>query len=257
MKPLSKIFSRFAQVGSAVIVPAIILWIDHFGWVSQDHPVNAKWGLLASAVVLLAALYQLVRADKRKLLLAVRVLFGISFSLVILLATNWITAVVLAAGYAAVLMALSSELAGAGRLVASGALQFVSLWAIFLAGAVWRWPIIVLLLLTYAATYTSASWLLDPYEERARPLLATAWALIACECAYVFSIWLVNYIWHNGWVILPQAALVITALGYVFASIYLAHKDSKLGRWRLAEYLLIGLLLIVIVAVGTKWSGSI
>lgn len=258
---LPKLKSAPALAGHTFYVlleSAAVFWVAHLGWAAADHPVNGMWGMAAFGLSAAASLVFYVRAKERKLVLAVKLLLGFSFSLIILLSTNLSAALTAAALYAVLILAYEqARLNDNIRLVIAGVAQFATLWAIFLSGAAWKWPMIYLLLLTYGSAYVTATWLLDPYEERARALLASVWSLIASECAFVFSIWLVNYIVRGGWVIVPQAALVITALGYVFASIYLAHKDSKLGRWRLAEYLLIGLLLIVIVAVGTKWSGTI
>ncbi len=250
---------KLPRLAAAFVVAAIlsgaVFWLAHLGWAAPDHAVDSSWGIAAFALVLISSLYWHARSGRR-LTLASRLLLGFSFSLLILLSGNWYLAAVFGFAFTALLVGIvQRHLTPPVRLAVAGAMQFAALWAIYLAGAVWKWPMFWLLVLTYASAYISASWLLDGYEERARRLLATAWGLIAGEFAFVFSIWLVNYIIKV--VVLPQAALVISAIGYVFAGIYLAHKDSKLGRFRLAEYLLIGLLLIVIVAVGTKWSGSL
>ena len=83
------------------------------------------------------------------------------------------------------------------------------------------------------------------------------WALIAAECAWVFWLWLVNYVIFNGFLIVPQAALVLTALGYCLAGIYTSHRRSQLSRARLVEYLMIALIMLVVVIAGTKWNGVI
>jgi hypothetical protein len=67
----------------------------------------------------------------------------------------------------------------------------------------------------------------------------------------------VQYILLNGWVIVPQAAIVLTALGYCLGGIYVSHRRSQLSRSRLVEYLMIGLVLLAIVIAGTKWNGVI
>jgi hypothetical protein len=69
--------------------------------------------------------------------------------------------------------------------------------------------------------------------------------------------WLFTYTTAGGYLLVPQPALVLTALAYVFGSIYVAQREGKLSRGRLTEYLLIGLILIAIVAIGTSWRGSI
>jgi hypothetical protein len=141
-------------------------------------------------------------------------------------------------------------------ILSAGWLQFISLAAIFTAEAVWHWPIIIVLILGYLTSITIA---LNFFAagERAVRALAAAWGLIVAEASFVFSVWLVQYVMPKGILLIPQSAVVITALGYCFGSIYLAHNTSKLSRARLAEYAIIGLCLIVIVIAGTKWNGSI
>ncbi len=138
----------------------------------------------------------------------------------------------------------------------AGWLEFLSLTAIFSAQAIWHWPVILVLILVYVTSLIIARSFFAETERAARALSA-AWGLIVAESSYVFSIWLVHYVLPGGVLLVPQAAVVITALGYCFGSIYLAHTSSKLSRARLAEYAIIGLCLIVIVIAGTKWSGQV
>lgn len=246
------------QVLHFAAVPGLMLWLASLGWAREGEPVGAIWGLAAAALATSAGVYRFWRGDERKLTLAARLIFGVSFALLLLLSANLHFAVGLAVAYGIVMLKLLNprELEH-WRPIASGVLQFVSLWAIFLAAAVWQWPSVLILIFTWVSAYVTACWYIDVHEERAGRLLAGTWALIASQTAWVFSIWLVNYILVGGRLIVPQAALVITALGYVFSGIFASHKKSQLGRWRLAEYLLIGLLLILIVAVGTRWTATI
>lgn len=141
------------------------------------------------------------------------------------------------------------------RLSVAGLAQFFVLWALFLAAAIWRWPSMLVIMLAYGSAWALAQWQLE--GQRARQVLSLSWALIVAQCSWVFLVWLVNYIVAGGLVLVPQAAVVITALGYCFGGIYQAHAESKLSRGRLAEYLFIGLILIAVVVAGTRWSGAI
>ncbi len=138
----------------------------------------------------------------------------------------------------------------------AGWLEFISLTAIFSANAIWHWPTLLTLIAVYVTSLVIARSFFAAGERAARAL-AAAWGLIVAECCYIFSVWLVHYVLPGGVLLIPQAAIVITALGYCFGSIYLAHTTSKLSKARLAEYAIIGLCLIVIVIAGTKWSGQI
>ena len=138
----------------------------------------------------------------------------------------------------------------------AGWLEFMALMATFGAEAVWRWPVALILIMVYAASLAIA---LDFFTDGGRAVraLAATWGLIVTEASLVFSIWLVNYVLPHGVLLIPQPAVVITAIGYCFGSIYLAHAGSKLSKGRLAEYAIIGLCLVVIVIAGTRWSGAI
>ena len=135
--------------------------------------------------------------------------------------------------------------------------QFLGLWGIFLAAGVWQWPDLVVLVLTWLVSYSLAVGLLRSLKDKSATVLAASWALICTQAAWVFTVWLVNYLVGGGWLVVPQPAIVLTALGYCFGGIYLSHHRTQLSRARLTEYLLIGLSLIIIVIAGTKWNGSV
>lgn len=138
----------------------------------------------------------------------------------------------------------------------AGWLEFLALSAVFGAEAIWHWPVILVLIAVYLASIAIARAFLASRERAARAL-ATAWGLIVAEASFVFSIWLVQYVLPHDLFLIPQPAVVITALGYCFGSIYLAHASSRLSKARLAEYAIIGLCLVTIVIAGTRWNGSI
>jgi hypothetical protein len=143
------------------------------------------------------------------------------------------------------------------QLAVAGITQFVTLWAIFLAQSVWHWPTILVLGLVWGSCWMVTRFVLAAYDDAAVSVLAVTWGLIAAECGWVFSLWQVQYILLNGWFIVPQAAIVLTALGYCLGGIYISHRRSELSRSRLLEYLMIGLALLAIVIAGTKWNGVI
>jgi hypothetical protein len=146
-----------------------------------------------------------------------------------------------------------SEGAKSGFVVA-GAIQFFGLWAVFLAATAWRSiPTILIIAGAWGTSLVAAQTFFAVRPNRARMVLASVWALIVAELTWLFSFWLVDYTVLG--LLLPQPVLVITSLSYCFASIYLAYSESKLSRPRLAEYLFIGLILILLVASGINWNG--
>jgi hypothetical protein len=142
-------------------------------------------------------------------------------------------------------------------LAVAGVTELIAFSALFLAAAVWHLPTVLVVILVWAISYIVAARVLESYEDRAAPVLIAAWSLIVAECSWLFSMWLVTYILFNGILLVPQAAVVLTALGYCLSGIYFAHRRSQLSKTRLVEYLIVGLVLLVVVIAGTKWNGVI
>jgi hypothetical protein len=135
--------------------------------------------------------------------------------------------------------------------------QAIVFESIFLTAAIWNVPKIVVLAMVWLAAFSGAYHLLTSRQERTAAVLAAAWALIATEVAWVTLSWLVSYTILSGYVIIPQPAIILTVLAYSFGSIYLAQRQNQLGKKRLTEYLIIGLIIILIVIGGTNWKGSL
>jgi hypothetical protein len=93
--------------------------------------------------------------------------------------------------------------------------------------------------------------------DRTAGVMAATWGVIAVEVAWVLLLWLFVYTIGGGYILVPQPALILTAMAYCFGSIYVSQREGTLSRGRLGEYLVIGLVLIGIVVVGTSWRGSI
>lgn len=129
--------------------------------------------------------------------------------------------------------------------------------AIFLASAIWHLPHLLVLILTWGAIYGLSYQALRVRGEVSAQLMAAVWALIGAEAAWLFLTWQVSYILPNSYLVVPQAVLVLSALGYCFGGILMSQRRGELSRSRLAEYLIIGSILIAIVIAGTPWRGTI
>lgn len=218
-----------------------------------------RWLGLVWALLLVAGIlgYHYWRRGLGGLPLALLAIGLISLELVLALNHNLVGQLLVVAGYSWWRWAQQADQPGLRFTIwQAGWLEFISLTAIFSAEAIWHWPVILVLVAVYVTSVAIARSFFAE-GERAAQALAAAWGLIVAESSYIFSIWLVHYVLPGGVLLVPQAAVVITALGYCFGSIYLAHTSSKLSKARLAEYAIIGLCLIVIVIAGTKWSGQI
>lgn len=135
--------------------------------------------------------------------------------------------------------------------------QFILLWVGYLLAAVVKLPLGVTLAWSWVVGYVCAAHFLRAYDVRARAVIAASWALVSLECGWFFSVWLVNYILPYGVFVIPQPALVMTALGYSLGGIYKFHHAKNLTRARLIEYLVICLVALAIVISGTNWKGAV
>jgi hypothetical protein len=129
--------------------------------------------------------------------------------------------------------------------------------AVFLMAAVWRAPSWLVLALVWVGAYASVYAALSRRGDRSAGVMAATWGVIAVEVAWVLLLWLFVYTIGGGYILVPQPALILTAMAYCFGSIYMSQREGTLSRGRLAEYLVIGLILIAIVVLGTSWRGSI
>jgi hypothetical protein len=115
----------------------------------------------------------------------------------------------------------------------------------------------VVLFLVWMGAYLSVYAVLARRGERTAGVMAATWGVVCVEVAWVLLSWLFVYTIGGGYILVPQPALILTALAYCFGSIYLSQREGTLSRGRLGEYLVIGLILIGIVVIGTSWRGSI
>jgi hypothetical protein len=136
-------------------------------------------------------------------------------------------------------------------------IQAVMFEAIFLMAAMWQTPSWLTLVLVWAGAYGGVYATLKSRGDRSAGVMAATWGVIATEVAWVLQLWLITYAMRGGFVLVPQPALILTALAYVFGSVLASSRQGNLSRARLAEYMLIALVLVVIVVVGTSWRGNV
>lgn len=141
-------------------------------------------------------------------------------------------------------------------LVVTALQQAASTTALFLAAAFWQWPEVLVVAGTWVAVFGSTHWYLTGRGERVAVIMSAAYALVAAEVAWVLYAWQVNYVLPGNVLIIPQTTLVLFGLGYCFASIYHSHKEKRLSRRRLVEFVVIAGALLAVVIAGTHWNGS-
>jgi hypothetical protein len=130
----------------------------------------------------------------------------------------------------------------------AGISQFFSVSAIFsIAG---RLPLVVVMLLMFITAFGVARQIFTQYVEVSRTLLALAYGFVVAIIAFAAWHWTVGYA-VGTMVEVPQAAIIISALGFVFAKIYDAHETGSI-KWATVGWPLVavGAILLLVVIVG-------
>jgi len=229
--------------------------------------VSGMWWLAAVivAAIELRALWFDARAksDKRVGVIWEQLpglIMGLSVILIIALVPRAITQVVVGLLYAVWLVWRRRVPAEFSKsLVQLLIIQGTMFEAIFLMAATPTWPVPVWLTLAmvWAGSYVGVYATLKRRDDRSAGVMAATWGVIATEVAWVLMLWLITYTMRGGYVLVPQPALILTALSYVFGSVLASSRQGNLSRARLAEYMLIALVLVVIVVIGTSWRGNV
>jgi len=191
-------------------------------------------------------------------------IMGVSVTLIIALVLREATQAVVAAAYGVWLLWRDRVPAQVSTsLVQLLIVQGVMFEAIFLMAAVWQTPDgknipqWIILGLVWAGAYVSVYGALKRRGDRSAGVMAATWGVIATEVAWILQLWLITYTMRGGYVLVPQPALILTALSYVFGSILASSRQGNLSRARLGEYMVIALILVVIVVIGTSWRGNV
>ncbi|MBI3984197.1 hypothetical protein HY346_02765 [Candidatus Microgenomates bacterium] len=140
----------------------------------------------------------------------------------------------------------------AGVAIQSMFCQFEGLLLIFLLGR--QLPVAGLVALAWVVGLVAADHLLSAYHERAHMVIALAWALVVAQASWLFWNWLIVYSFWDGRLLIPQGPVIISLIGYIFGSMYLDHMQTKLGKRRLFEYVMLFFVICLVLIVGTQWD---
>ena len=165
--------------------------------------------------------------------------------------------VVIAVFYALWLVVLKPQKGTAWVALQAGVCQLVGLSVVYLLGRSFVGSEIAVVFAAWLVAMISADHLLNPHKDPSSGLITAVWGLIVAELSWILWRWLVLYSLFDARVLVPQAALVITVLGYGFGAMYLDHAAKRLRKRRLAEYLLISFALLAIIVIGTNWNARI
>jgi hypothetical protein len=227
---------------------------------------QADWWWLAALVVVAVELRALrtgglVQSGKWTVAVWDRLpglLMGLSVTLIIALVPRLVTQAVVALLYGVWLLWRELDQVEVSKgFVHLLIVQGVMFEAIFLMAAIWQTPSWLILALVWAGAYVGVYGTLMRRGDRSAGVMAATWGVIATEVSWVLLLWLITYTMSGGFVLVPQPALILTALAYVFGSILCSSRQGNLSRARLAEYMVIALVLVLIVIVGTSWRGNV
>ncbi len=133
------------------------------------------------------------------------------------------------------------------------ATYLLTLAALFLASSILALPALLTLAILWVMTWALAYVALSSTKDEAAGIIAAVWALIAAEIGWVLLRWEVVYSMPGGYLIIPQAVLVLGGLSYGLVGIYRSHRARQLSRGRLLEYLAVILAVVLLVILGTSW----
>ena len=183
---------------------------------------------------------------------------GLSATLIIASVPRQATQLAIAALYAGWLIWLALEPRKAPtKFIQLLVVQAVMFEAIFLMAAIWQIPSPIILIMVWTGAYFTVYATLIQRGDLSARVIAATWGVIATEISWILLMWLITYTMHGGYVLVPQPALILTALAYIFGSILASSRQGNLSRARLSEYSVIGFVLVMIVVLGTSWRGNV
>lgn len=94
-------------------------------------------------------------------------------------------------------------------------------------------------------------------DAKLRRLLSAVWMIITVQTTWLLGHWLVFYTFLQGRILVPQAAVVLTVLGYSFGAMYYDHYRRRLNRRRLFLYLGLVVLVVILLVVASDWISQL
>lgn len=109
----------------------------------------------------------------------------------------------------------------------------------------------LLLTLVWVVAYASARHFITNYNEPWAGVITHLWALFSVQLAWILFKWLLLF----G--IVPQIVLILTAIGYLLASLYDASYQEKLETSFIRQQVFMTGLIIALVIFASDWQGQI
>jgi hypothetical protein len=240
IKPASG-FSHFVHILLQMLLPFLLFVFTrlHLSVLAGILVVLSKWRMFAVRPRYWAAN---IRAN------AVDILVGVSFVL-FMDQTRSISWQILWSGlYALWLVFIKPRSSLFFVTIQAGIGQTLALLAIFLN---WGYaPLWWLILATWTVCYACARHYFTSFDEDHTSLFAHTWGYLMACVVWVLGHWLLFY----GY--LAQVTLLITAVGFCWASLYYLDETDRLSPlWR-RQYVFMTVALVVVLLVFADWSGA-
>lgn len=164
---------------------------------------------------------------------------------------------VVAYGYARYMLPVWLKSTGGGLAIAFGNLTIITLAILLYSTVREGLPSLVVIMLLWGSGFALVYTCLIRWGEPQALLLASAWALVTAELAWICLTWMVSYVAAGGLIIVPQAALAIMAMTYFGGSLYAAQRRGELTSSRLREYVFVLGIVIAVLMIGTPWKAAL
>lgn len=165
--------------------------------------------------------------------------------------------IAIAVGYALWLIILKPLSGPVWVALQAGICQLVGLSVVFLLGRSFSGAELAVIALAWLVAVVSADHLLSPHKDPSAALITAVWGLIVAELSWILWRWLILYSLLDARILIPQAALIVTVLGYGVGAMYIDHAAKRLRKRRLVEYILISFSLLAVIIIGTNWNARI
>lgn len=114
---------------------------------------------------------------------------------------------------------------------------------------------VFIVLMGWGIALSAARHFLSHFEEPLLRVISLGWALVVAQLVWLSNRWLIVYPISSDLVI-PQAAVTITLIGYVAGTLYLLAQRGVLKRSIARNYLLVGCLILLVIIISTDWDIS-
>ena len=109
-------------------------------------------------------------------------------------------------------------------------------------------PAIVLIVGGWSVCYLVSRHYFTSYDEPYAPLYSHTWAYFAAALLWLSSHWLIFYS------VVAQPALLLTAIGFGFGSLYYLHETDRLSVFYRREIVIMMVFVILIVLIASDWG---